>query len=271
MIIDFNTGKKTERIDGNGQPITDSRVLAEIERLENIPKESRKAKENIRLRGLLKNGNQAKNKNILTREANKHKSGRKPNADGVTLAELNQEKPNKDKTPILETVKAIIDSVYNGINPIKAIKDSPLTPRQFYNILDGEIKGLQKLFTCDELEEIKQKKINFEELKKDFSRARGIFAEFCLFKREELESQLLAGEIDCSTYSTLSNDYKYLAGKFAPAIYGDKISIDTTTTHNVNHSINAEQVKSLNALLNKGLEPIEAEFEEVPQIENKSE
>lgn len=271
MIIDFNTGKKTERIDGNGQPITDSRVLAEIERLESIPKESRKAKENIRLRGLLKNGNNAKNKNILTREAKKHASGRKPSPENTTLEELNQEKPHKDKTPILETVKAIIDSVYNGINPIKAIKDSPLTPRQFYNLLDGNIKGQEKLFTIEELEEIKQKKINFEEIKKEFTRARAIFAEFCLFKREELESQLLAGEIDCSTYSTLSNDYKYLAGKFAPAIYGDKISIDTTTTHNVNHSINAEQVKSLNALLNKGLEPIDAQFEEIPQIEHKSE
>lgn len=271
MIIDFNTGKKTERIDGNGQPITDSRVLAEIERLENIPKESRKAKENIRLNGLLKNGNNAKNKNILTREAKKHASGRKPSPENTTLEELNQEKPKRDKTPILEVVRAIIDSVYNGINPIKAIKDSPLTPRQFYNLLDGNIKGQERLFTVDELEEIKQKKINFEEIKKDFTRARGIFAEFCLFKREELESQLLAGEIDCSTYSTLSNDYKYLAGKFAPAIYGDKVSIETTTTHNVNHSINAEQVKSLNALLNKGLEPIDAQFEEIPQIEHKSE
>lgn len=266
MKIDLTT-PKAKRIDKHGNPITDSRVLAEIERLENIPKAERKAKESIRLGGLLKYGDKVQNKNILTREANKHKSGRKPNADGVTLAELNQPKPNKDKTPTLESVKAIIDSVYNGINPIKAIKDSPLTPRQFYNLLEGNIKGLN--ITEEEREELK--KINFDEIKKEFYHARSIFAEFCLYKRESLEAQLLSGEIDVSTYSTLANDYKYLAGKFAPTIYGEKITIDSTINKNISATINAEQVKSLNALLNKGLEPIEAEFEEVPQIEHKSE
>lgn len=272
MIIDFKTAKETpNRVDRQGNPITNPLVLAEIERLEAIPKAQRKAKENIRLNGLLKNGDAAKNKSILERESKKHQAGRKPTQEAESLAELNTPKAqNKDKSP-LDEARAIIDAIYNGTNPIKAIKDSTLTPRQFYNLLDEQTKDLKRyiegksqpfILTNEEREQIKS-------LKKDFLHARAIFAEFCLYRREELEKQLLSGDIDTSTYSALSADYKYLAGKFAPAIYGDKISIDTTTTHNVNHSINTEQVKSLNALLNKGFEAIDAQFEEIPQIEDK--
>lgn len=93
------------------------------------------------------------------------------------------------------------------------------------------------------------------ELKSEFSRARALFAEFCLFRREQLEAQLLAGEIDTATYTTLSADYKYLAGKFAPAIYGDKITVNSNITHNVTTAVDTSKVVRLNSLLAGALPP----------------
>ena len=64
------------------------------------------------------------------------------------------------------------------------------------------------------------------DLKKKYYSARILLAEWYLDRREQLEKELRENKIDSSTYSTLANDYKYLAGKLAPLAYGDKIQLD---------------------------------------------
>ena len=79
-------------------------------------------------------------------------------------------------------------------------------------------------------------------------------AEWYLERRESLEKDLRANKIDSSTYSTLANDYKYLAGKLAPLAYGDKIQLDAQIVKaDLTESINADKIKQLNSLLNANI------------------
>lgn len=246
---------QTQRIDSYGRPITRPEVLAEIARIEALPKEKITAAERMRLHNLKKDGDFAKNKNKC-----RHSTPKQPAQ--TTLAELNNPETAGGGNTIAQ-IREIIEKVYNGTNPISAIKESQLTPRRFYNYLDGNLKTTELRKAIDELrteqgedlisndEEFFRNKVfdTLRELKSEFSRARTLFAEFCLFRREQLEAQLLAGEIDSATYTTLSADYKYLAGKFAPAIYGDKITVSSSVTHNVTAAVDTNKVARLNSLL----------------------
>ena len=72
---------------------------------------------------------------------------------------------------------------------------------------------------------------------------------------------MLSGRIDSSTYSTLANDYKYLAGKLAPLAYGEKIQLDAQIVKaDVTESISSEKIKQLNNLLQSNI--IDAEYSE---------
>lgn len=264
-----------QRIDKHGRPITRPDVLAEISRIEALTQKNRTAAERMRLHNLKKDGDFAKNKNKC-----RHSAHKKP--EQITLAELNTNATENSGNTIAQ-IREVIEKVYNGTNPITAIRESQLTPRRFYNYLDGNLKNadLRKLILEIQLEQTSDTGGNnmgeeyfrsrvFEtlrELKSEFSRARTLFAEFCLFRREQLEAQLLAGEIDSATYTTLSADYKYLAGKFAPAIYGDKITVNSSVTHNVTTAVDTSKVAQLNSLLAGALpapdEAKDATWEEV--------
>ena len=101
---------------------------------------------------------------------------------------------------------------------------------------------------------------NIKEKQKYLS-ARCCLAEYYLYRRESLERDLLSGKIDSSTYSTLANDYKYLAGKLAPLAYGEKIQLDAQIVKaDLTESINADKIKQLNNLLQSNI--IDAEFTE---------
>ena len=78
---------------------------------------------------------------------------------------------------------------------------------------------------------------------------RCLLAEFYLARREQLEEDLKQGRIDCATYSALSSDYKYLAGKLHPAAYGDKIKLDIETSQ-ADSIPSQERLSELNKLLN---------------------
>ena len=86
-------------------------------------------------------------------------------------------------------------------------------------------------------------------------------AEWYLEKRERLENDLKSGRIDSSTYSTLANDYKYLAGKLAPLSYGEKIQLDAQIVKaDIAENISSEKIKQLNNLLQSNI--IDAEYSE---------
>lgn len=151
------------------------------------------------------------------------------------------EKANKNPiTPTNERLAQVSESVFNGLNVIDACKELDIKPKDFFKWI--------------ELPE------NLEEKKKYFS-ARCCLAEYYLYRRESLEKDLLSGRIDSSTYSTLANDYKYLAGKLAPLAYGEKIQLDAQIVkQNTLEIINGDKIKELNNLLNSNI--IDAEFSE---------
>lgn len=280
MIIDIKTGKKlTERTDEHGRPITNPDVLAEIDRIESMGKRA-PVNLQIRLKNLKRDGDQAKNRNKIRRA-----SPAAPNSE--SLQDLNNS-PTNSIREALKAVKNIINDVYNGESPIAAIKKSCLSPRVFYNLIDGKPTPSLKKSIRIEQALIKNKNAQnpntqpnthnniilndtpqdpdyiddsevgkiydtLNELKSEFVRARCIFAEFCLYKREMLENQLLNGEIDSSTYATLANDYKYLAAKFAPSMYGDRISIESTITQKTTSTPSMDKVQELNLLINNNL------------------
>ena len=222
-------------IDRQGQKITDERITKEIDRIISIPYNERKPIDNIRLAGFRKRGNNARNKNKLT--TTEKKPPQRPN-----LAELN--KANADNTP--DKIKLVINDIYVGKNPIQAIKDNNVSPRYFFNELE------------------KEQNIS---LKNEYLMARECYAEFLLYHRQQLEEQLIAGEIDSSTYSAIASDIKFLSSKLFPKMYGDKVTLETEVKHNVSLSVNNDKVLQLNELLNKpkllDQKITDAEFEEV--------
>lgn len=134
----------------------------------------------------------------------------------------------------------IIEEVEEGMNPIEACEKYNIKPRYFFKILD---------------------RAENEEYKVRFINARITLAEYYMYRRERLEKDLLEGKIDTPTYSALSSDYKYLAGKLAPLAYGDKIQFEANVKKsNTFEVINSDKVKELNNLLTSNI--VDAEFEE---------
>lgn len=228
--------KDGDYIDRKGNKITDARVISEIERISNIPCEKRAVKDKIRLSRLRRDGDDARAKNKLV-------TVEKKDPIQETLSDIN----TAGTAPTTaELVQNIISDIYSGLNPIEAIKKNNYSPMNFFKELDKEQ--------------------NFQ-LKKEYFSAREAYAEYCLYRREQLEQDLLSGNIDSSTYSVLASDYKFLASKCFPKMYGDKVTLETEVKHNVNLSVNNDKVLQLNEMLNKNRQ-IEskikdAEFEEV--------
>lgn len=249
MLIDIKTGKKIDKkskaepiLDRLGRPITRPEVVAEYKRIKSIPHQKRTAREGIRLNNILKFGDGCPNKNIMRKI---HNPKPKTPIAGPTLAELNHIPSTPDTEPA-QVIDNVIDSIYNGINPIQAMKDNSVSPQKFYRLIEKPCFSQQKI---------------------DYLHARECYAEFCLYKRELLEQQLIAGEIDSATYNVLSNDYKFLASKFYPKVYGDKINIESTSATTVTHTIDNERILQLNQMLSGGLlehkPAIDVEFEEM--------
>lgn len=249
MLIDIKTGKKIDKkskdesiLDRQGRPITRPEVVAEYKRIMAIPHAEQTGREARRLNNIKRFGDDCPNKNIMRKIHNP-----KPKAPITepTLAELNHI-PDAENTEPTQIIDNVIDSIYNGINPIQAMKDNSVSPQKFYRMIEKPCFSQQKI---------------------DYLRARECYAEFCLYKRELLEQQLIAGEIDSSTYNVLSNDYKFLASKFYPKVYGDKINIESTSATTVTHTVDNERILQLNQMLSGGLlehkPAIEAEFEEI--------
>lgn len=228
--------KDGDFIDRAGNKITDARVISEIERISNIPCEKRVVKDKIRLSRLRRDGDKAAGKNKLVTVEKKE-----PTQE--SLSDIN----TAGTAPTTaELVQNIITDIYSGLNPIEAIKKNNYSPMKFFKELDKE----QNFY-----------------LKKEYFSAREAYAEFCLYRREQLEKDLLTGNIDSSTYSVLASDYKFLASKCFPKMYGDKVTLETEVKHNVNLSVNNDKVLQLNEMLNKpkllDTKVTDAEFEEV--------
>lgn len=223
--------KLPDRIDTGKATITDSALIAKYTELEQKEKTSTgTVKESRQYYRLKKYGDAAPAKNKLLQEPTNRPT------QVITL-----EKANKNPiTPTPEKLQAVTESVFNGLNVIEACKINDIRPKDFFNWLDRD-------------ENIKEKQKYFS--------ARCCLAEYYLHRRESLERDLLSGKIDSSTYSTLANDYKYLAGKLAPLAYGDKIQLDAQIVKaDISESINSEKIKQLNKLLQSNI--IDADFTE---------
>lgn len=239
--IDFsNIKKQTESANINESPesintgkatISNPDLIRKYKELEQKEKTSTgTVKESRQYYRLKKYGDAAPAKNKLLQEPTNRPT------QIITL-----EKANKNPiTPTNERLAQVAESVFNGLNVIEACKELDIKPKDFFKWI--------------ELPE------NTEEKKKYFS-ARCCLAEYYLYRRESLEKDLLSGRIDSSTYSTLANDYKYLAGKLAPLAYGEKIQLDAQIVKaDISESINADKIKQLNNLLQSNI--IDADFTE---------
>lgn len=238
MLIKFDDIKQEknesnplpERIDTGKAIITEPALIAKYKELEEKKADKITVAEKMQLHRLTKYGDKATGKNKLTA-----KTTNRP-TQIITL-----EKANKNPiTPTDEALQRVIESIYNGSDFITACQENDIRPKDFYKWIDKP--------------ENQQNKVNF-------INARCILAEYYLYRRESLEKDLLSGRIDSSTYSTLANDYKYLAGKLAPLAYGDKIQLDAQINKQTTLEVlNTEKVKELNSLLQSNI--IDADFTE---------
>lgn len=226
---------KPERIDTGKATLTKPELIKAYKELEEKEKNGTATiKESRQYYRLKKNGDATQNAGAITGKPQNNPSRQ------IDIAKLNQ----NPHTTTKEDIQKVIDSIYNGNNFIQACNINNVKPKDFFNMIERP---------------------DFQEEKSQFYRARCCLAEFYLYKREALEEDMRAGRLDSSVYSTLSSDYKYLAGKLAPLAYGDKITLDAQI--NKAHTlevINGDKIKELNSLINSNI--IDADF----QIEDKS-
>jgi hypothetical protein len=229
-VIDFEKAKKkTESAESSEsiqipENLTNPALIAKFKELsEKEKRHENTAAERLRLHRLKKYGDNATGQNKITGEHTNTPSKQ------ISLEKLN-------KLPLtINRAKAqeIIDHINDGCTMIKACEITSIRPKDF-------------LYFIDDIEN--------KDLKNLYYNARVTLAEWYLEKRERLENDLKSGRIDCSTYSTLANDYKYLAGKLAPLAYGDKIQLDAQIVKaDLTESINADKIKQLNSLLNANI------------------
>lgn len=225
------------RIDTGQATITKPELIKAYKQAESaVENKQGSIKNKFHLHNLKTQGDNCKNQNKLIQPENK------PSQE-ITLAKLN-------KAPLnITSQKAaqIIENIYNGDALIQACKKEDIPPKDFIDYLDYE-SGINTI-TKQPLSE--EETITKKELKKRFMNSRVLLAEWYLNRREELEQDLKSGKIDTSTYSALSSDYKYLAGKLAPLAYGEKIQLDAYIAKDTRvEVISPEKIKELNALLN---------------------
>ena len=229
-IIDFSNIKKQDESTTSGESVqipenlTNPALIAKFKELsEKEKRHENTAAERLRLHRLKKYGDNATGQNKITGEHTNTPSKQ------ISLEKLN-------KSPLtINRAKAqeIIDLINDGHTMIKACEITSIRPKDFLCFIDN---------------------IENKDIKNLYYNARVTLAEWYLEKRERLENDLKSGRIDCSTYSTLANDYKYLAGKLAPLAYGDKIQLDAQIVKaDLTESINADKIKQLNSLLNANI------------------
>lgn len=262
MRIDFkkpqNTPKNTESLkeskneskqnksdsqtiyDKSGKPITNPELIAEVKRINALEKPT--AKETRRKKAILKHGDNS----YPSRTAQAIKNNN-PQKIADVYKELDVENETKNQTPDnnptpINKPQTVICLIEQGNDPIAACKLAGINYRKFLNELE---------------------KPDFKNEKLDFLRARTILADTYIYKLNILQQKLLEGIIDQGTYSAISRDLLYLAGKFAPATFGDKISIEKNEKIEVNHTVDQTKIANLNKLLALPSIAIDAEFEEV--------
>lgn len=243
VVIDIKSAKKQSesaelpsRIDTGKATITKPELIKAYKQAESaVENKQGSIKNKFHLHNLKTQGDNCKNQNKLIKPENK------PSQE-LTLAKLN-------KAPLNITpckANQIIENIYNGDAFIQACKKEDISPKDFIEYLDYE-SGINTItkqpLTSDEINAKK-------ELKRRFMNSRVLLAEWYLNRREELEQDLKSGKIDTSTYSVLSSDYKYLAGKLAPLAYGEKIQLDAYIAKDARvEVISPEKIKELNSLL----------------------
>jgi hypothetical protein len=238
--IDFsNVKKQTESANINESPesvqipdnLTNPALINKfIELSEKEKKHANTAAERLRLHRLKKYGDNATGQNKITGEHTNTPSKQ------ISLEKINRAPLTINRSQ----AEKIIDLINDGYTLIKSCELSSIRPKDFLCFIDM---------------------VENKDLKNLYYNARVTLAEWYLEKRERLENDLKSGRIDCSTYSTLANDYKYLAGKLAPLAYGDKIQLDAQIVKaDITESINADKIKQLNNLLQSNI--IDAEFTE---------
>lgn len=219
--------KIKRKVDTGKSILTEENVIEEYERLKAKPYLT--AKETMRLHRIEKYGDQAIGQHKFVNFKNQPS---KP----MTLKEFDELTRKQDE----KNVDKVIEEIFSGANLIEACKKFDIKPRFFFETLE---------------------KPEYADVKDRFLDARTTLAEYYLYRREQLEKDLLDKKIDPQTYSTLSNDYKYLAAKLAPQAYGDRIQVDTNIKKtNTVEVINSEKIKELNNLLTSNI--VDAEFEE---------
>lgn len=230
MIINIKRKKDLPKeIDLGDKKITNPKIIEEYERLKEKKEDGTiKAKEILRLSRIKKQGDEMKYQQVLEKKRNTP-------TRCSSLKDMNNIKIKQRE----EKIPLIIDDIYGGMNMIEACEKHDIKPRFFLSTLEKE---------------------EFRELKEQFINARISLAEYYLYRRERLEKDLLDKKIDTTTYSALSQDYKFLAGKLAPLAYGDKIQFDAQINrHNTVEVINSDKVMELNRLLTSNI--VDAEFE----------
>ena len=235
--IDFSDVKKQTESAAPAESVqipenlTNPALIAKFKELtEKEKRHENTAAERLRLHRLKKYGDNATGQNKITGEHTNTPSKQ------ISLEKLNKS-PLTINRPQAEK---IIDLINDGNTLIKSCEISSIRPKDFLCFIDN---------------------VENKDLKNLYYNARVTLAEWYLEKRERLENDLKSGRIDCSTYSTLANDYKYLAGKLAPLAYGEKIQLDAQIVKaDITESINAEKIKQLNNLLQSNI--IDADFTE---------
>lgn len=228
--------------DKSGNPITKPELIAEIRRIDSL--DIKTAKDKLRRHTIYKYGDNAQPSTV----AKAKKNNNLLNKDELTQTQTrtrvtkrtNVNRPQDHLTE--DKIKTVIEDIYNGLDPVSACKKNNVTYMKFSKELNKD---------------------GFSSLKNEFLNARVTLADNYIFKINTLQDKLLKGEVDACTYSAIARDLMYLAGKFAPATFGDKISIEKTQKVEVNHTIDQNKIASLNKLLALPSNEIEAEFEEV--------
>jgi hypothetical protein len=199
-----------------------------IELSEKEKKHQNTTAERLRLHRLKKYGDNATGQNKITGEHTNTPSKQ------ISLEKINRAPLTINRTQ----AEKIIDLINDGNTLIKSCEITSIRPKDFLCFIDD---------------------IENKDLKNLYYNARVVLAEWYLEKRERLENDLKSGRIDCSTYSTLANDYKYLAGKLAPLAYGDKIQLDAQILKaDISEAVNPDKIKQLNNLLQSNI--IDADF-----------
>lgn len=218
-------------IDNFGNIITDPDVLAEIKRIEAIPRPDRKKKENLRLNRLLKYGDSAIAKNKLKPTQSTNKDSAKKQAK----QSLHDFEKSHTTNATEQLVLQVIDDIYKGLLLVESLKKHNMQAKDFYGFINKE-----ENFT----------------LKQKYKESRQAVAEFMIYKQKQLMNDLLIGNIDSSTYSAISRDLQFMAARFSREYYGDSQPKEVNVTHRAEVALDPEKIASLNkTLANKAMLP----------------